>query len=189
MAVAALLFWLCTAAVGAYLLMTAAHASGNAEQPESAERVPAEEVPAEQVTVPEAPAKPVRAKDRFDPPSLRQAKSEPIPGLKALAEFVHPALAMIGFGVWLGYVISRDRTFAEIGLGVLLGTIAAGISWFLANVRAAKRLAAQPADPADADRAVAPGSAPLVASTRVLALHAVGAFGTLLFALLIAFHV
>lgn len=31
MAVAALLLWLCTAAVGSYLLATAAHASGNAE--------------------------------------------------------------------------------------------------------------------------------------------------------------
>jgi hypothetical protein len=175
MAVAALLLWLCTAAVGSYLLVTAAHASGNRE-PE----------PAEPVAVPAAapPAKPVRSKDRFDPPSLQRAKSEPIPGLRALAEFTHPALAMIGLGVWLGYVVSRDRLYAEIGLGVLLGAIGAGVSWFIANTRAAKRTATEDAAPATA----APGSAPLTASSRVLTLHAIGAALTLLFAILIAVH-
>jgi len=173
MAVAALLLWLCTAAVGSYLLMTAAHASSETEQPE----------PAEPVKVPEtaaaAPAKPVRAKDRFDPPSLQQAKSEPIPGLKSLAEFAHPALGMIGFGFWLGYVISRKEMFLLIGLGVLLGTIAAGISWHLANTRDVKRVAAGEEI----------SHAALVPSNRVLTVHAVGAGLTLLVALLIVFHV
>jgi hypothetical protein len=177
MAVAALLLWLCTAAVGSYLLVTAAHASGSTE-PEPAESVPGPVA----ATVP--PAKPVRAKDVFDPPSLRQAKSEPVPGLKPLAEFAHPALAVIGLGFWLGYVVSRDQLFAEIGLGVLLGAICAGLSWFTVNLRAAKRAAAADADPATA----APGTAPLTASPRVLSLHAIGATLTLLFAILIAVH-
>jgi hypothetical protein len=180
MAVAALLLWLCTAAVGSYLLTTAARASGDTE-PE-----PAESVPASTAAGPAAasapPPKPVRARDRFDPPSLQQAKSEPIPGLKALAEFAHPSLAMIGFGFWLGYVVSRDRLFAEIGLGILLGAICAGVSWFIANTRAAKRLAAADTDLAGA----APGTAPLTPSPRVLTLHAIGATLTLLFAILIA---
>jgi hypothetical protein len=175
MAVAALLLWLCTAAVGSYLLVTAARAAGGVEQPE----------PAEAVKVPDASDlyMPSTDKDRYAPPSLQRAKSEPIPGLKALAEFAHPALGMIGFGVWLGYVVSRHQVMAEIGLGVLLGTIAAGISWFLANKRAAKRIAAGEID------ATAPGAAPLTASSRVLVLHGAGAGLTLLFALLITLHV
>jgi len=198
MAVAALLLWLCTAAAGAYLLMTAAHASGDtgpdagtghdtgtgpAEAGAAAEQVP---VPASasatQPGEPSEPAKPVRARDRFDPPSLQRAKSEPVPGLKALAEFTHPALAMTGFACWLGYVVTRDRLMAEIGLGLLLGAIAAGVSWFIANTRAARRLAADGTDLATA----APGTAPLAPSARVLVLHAAGATLTLLFALLIA---
>lgn len=183
MAVAALLLWLCTAAVGGYLLMTAAHASGDTEPEPADEAVPA----ASPVAVPPAavpPAKPVRARDHFDPPSLQRAKSEPMPGMKALAEFAHPALAMIGFGFWLGYIVSRDRLFAEIGLGVLLGAICAGLSWFTVNTRAAKRAAAAGTDLSTA----APGTAPLIPSARVLTLHATGAALTLLFAILIAVH-
>jgi hypothetical protein len=125
----------------------------------------------------------VRDKDRFDPPSLQRAKSEPLPGLKALAEFGHPALAMIGLGIWLGYVVSRDRVFAAVGLGVLLGAICAGLSWFIVNTRAAKRAAAAKAG---SPGTATPGSAPLSASPRLLTVHAVGAALTLLFAILIA---
>jgi hypothetical protein len=178
MAVAALLLWLCTAAVGSYLLVTAAHASGNRE-PEPAEPL---SVPA---AAPAPPARPLRNRDRFDPPSLQRAKNEPIPGLRALAEFTHPALAMIGFGIWLGYVVSRDRLYAEIGLGVLLGAICAGVSWFIVNTRAAKRIATEDTEDA-APATSAPGTAPLTASPRVLTLHALGASLTLLFAILIA---
>jgi hypothetical protein len=103
----------------------------------------------------------------------------PLPGLKDLAEFAHPALAMIGLGCWLGYVVSRDRLFAVIGLGILLGAICAGVSLFTANTRAARRAA-------DAEPATAPGGAPLTASPLVLTLHAAGAALTLLFAVLIA---
>jgi hypothetical protein len=103
--------------------------------------------------------------------------------MKDLAEFTHPALAMIGIGFWLGYVVSRDRLFAVIGLGILLGAICAGVSLFTVNTRAARRAAAD----ADADAApAAPGTAPLTASPLVLTLHAIGATLTLLFAVLIA---
>jgi hypothetical protein len=176
------LLWLCTAAIGTYLLVTAVHTSGSPD-PETADPVP---VPS--AAPPPAP-KPVRSKDRFDPPSLRRAKNEPVPGLRALAEFTHPALAMIGLGVWLGYVVSRDQRYAEAGLGVLLGAICAGVSWFIANTRAAKRAATLDTATSDAAPATAPkGTAPLVASSRVLTLHAIGAALTLLFAVLIAVH-
>jgi hypothetical protein len=174
-AIAALLLWLCTAAVGSYLLATAVHA-GHAE-PGPGELVP---VPAEQ-PVAAGPRRPMRAKDIFDPPSLQRAKSEPLPGLRQLAEFAHPALAMIGVGFWLGYVVSHDRVFAVIGLGVLLGAICAGLSWFTVNTRAVRRASAA------ADAGAAPrGAAPLSAAPRLLILHAVGAALTLLFAVWIA---
>jgi hypothetical protein len=174
-AIAALLLWLCTAAVGSYLLATAVQA-GNAD-PEPGEPVP---VPAEQ-PVAAGPQRPMRAKDIFDPPSLQRAKSEPLPGLRQLAEFAHPALAMIGVGFWLGYVVSHDRVFAVIGLGVLLGAICAGLSWFTVNTRAVRRAAAA-ADAGPVPR----GAAPLSPGRRLLILHAVGAALTLLFAVWIA---
>jgi hypothetical protein len=174
-AIAALLLWLCTAAVGSYLLATAVHA-GNAEpEPEESVQVPAEQ------PVAAGPRRPMRAKDIFDPPSLQRAKSEPLPGLKELAEFAHPALAMIGVGFWLGYVVSHDRVFAVIGLGVLLGAICAGLSWFTVNTRAVRRAAAAEANSGPAAR----GAAPLSAGPRLLILHAIGAALTLLFAVLI----
>jgi hypothetical protein len=200
-AVAALLLWLCTAAVGTYLLVTAI-SRGNAARAKpvpgepvtvSAERSAAQAAQAArsaktaQATRP-APPGPVRAKDLFDPPSLQRAKAESLPGLRDLAEFAHPALAFIGFGFWFGYVVSRDRLFAAIGLGILLGAICAGLSWFTANSRARKRAAS--ASTGDGDSAPpAPGTAPLLTSPRLLVLHAAGAALTLLFVALITAHV
>jgi hypothetical protein len=189
-AVAALLLWLATAAVGSYLLLTAVRSGAAEPDPDEPAAVPAE--PA--ATSPADPADPAgqpapvpagqparRVKDPFAPPSLRRAQSAPMPGLRELAEFAHPALAMIGVGFWLGYVVSRDRVFAVIGLGVLLGAICAGVSWFAANTRAARRAKATGAGPGGAA-----GRAPLAAAPRLLLLHAAGATLTLLFAVLIA---
>ena len=172
MAIAALLLWLCTAAVGSYLLLTAIR-SADAKSP--APEPAAEPSPAA------APARPARDKDRWDPPSLQRAKSEPVPGLRDLAEFAHPALAITGFAFWLCYVLSRDRVFAVIGLGILLGAICAGLSWFAVNNRAARRAAA-------GGRAGS-GVAPLAFPSRLVALHAAGAVLTVLFAVLIAARV
>jgi hypothetical protein len=98
--------------------------------------------------------------------------------MKELAEFTHPALAVIGLGLWLGYVTSHDRVLAAIGLGILLGAICAGVSWFVVNARAARRAAADGA-------AEASGAEPPSVSPRLLILHAVGATLTLLFVILI----
>jgi hypothetical protein len=188
-AVAALLLWLCTAAVGSYLLATSVRSGNTDPGPGESVQVPAEHAaaagtdPASPSAFPApVPQRPARAKDLFDPPSLQRAKSEPLPGLKELAEFAHPALAMIGVGFWLGYVVSHDRLFAVIGLGVLLGAICAGLSWFTANTRAAGRAAAADADSGTGTR----GAPPLAAAPRLLILHATGAALTLLFAVLIA---
>lgn len=167
MAIAALLLWICTAAVGSYLLATSIRAAD------------APPVPAEPVSLSAAyPAGSAGDRSSFDPPSLQRAKSEPLPFMKSLTEFAHPALAIIGLGFWIGYVLSRNRVLVAIGLGLLLGAIGAGLSWAAANARAAKRMAAAgTAEDADAK--------PLSVSHRLLALHAIGAVLTLLFAALI----
>jgi hypothetical protein len=110
-----------------------------------------------------------RAKDRFDPPSLARAKAEPLPGMRALAEFTHPALALTGFAFWASYLLTKDRAFAVIGFGILLGAICAGVSWFFANRRAVRN------GQRDA----------LVLSPRLLLLHGLGAALTLLLTALI----
>ena len=187
MAIAALLLWLCTAAVGSYLLLTAIRSgdAGSPTQEPAEEPAPvAAERPASAAVSAQAaaaPARPARDKDRWDPPSLQRAKSEPLPGLRDLAEFAHPALAITGFAFWLCYVLSRDRVFAVIGLGILLGAICAGLSWFAVNNRAARRAAA-------GGRAGS-GAAPLAFPSRLVALHAAGAVLTVLFAVLIAARV
>jgi hypothetical protein len=183
-AIAALLLWLCTAAVGSYLLLTAVRSAG-AESP-AQEQAPAAGQPASApvsaaAATAAAPARPARDKDRWDPPSLQRAKSEPLPGLRDLAEFAHPALAITGLAFWLCYVLSRDRLFAVIGLGILLGAICAGLSWFAVNNRAARRAAA--------GGQAGSGAAPLAFSSRMVALHAAGAVLTVLFAVLIAARV
>ncbi len=170
MAIAALVLWMCTAAVGGYLLATSTRTGAAAP-------TPGKEAPAPAAV----PAAPPRARDRFDPPSLARAKSEPLPGMRALAEFTHPALAMIGFGFWLEYVISRDRLFAAIGFGILLGALCAGLSWALANARAAKRAAG---DGQEDKASQGPGA--LSFTPRVLILHGLGAALTLVLAALIA---
>lgn len=171
MAIAALLLWMCTAAAGGYLLASRARPAGDEPEPvpSAAERATVPETTVSESTVPQVR----RAKDRFDPPSLVRAKNEPLPGMRALAEFAHPALAVIGLAFWILYVLSRDRVFAAIGLGILLGAICAGLSWFTANDRAAKR-----------GRPYA-----LHLSPRVLILHGAGAALTLLLTALIAARV
>lgn len=208
MAIAALVLWISTVAIGTYLLGTATRIGktksvsaepvavsarqtgtasadpGAASSPASGSQVPAGAPPAKRTHV--------NKDDRFAPASLQAERDEPVPGLKELAEFAHPALALIGLGFWIGYVISRDRIMLAIGLGIVLGAIAAGLSWFTVNRRAAKRAAA---DTAAADRAADDPetedlrTAPLSFTPLVLTLHTVGAALTLLFVVLIFAHV
>jgi len=152
-AIVGLALWAFTVAVGVYLLAgsTRVQAGVSEEQPEPA-------------TVPAAPAS--REKDRFDPMSLREAKAEPVPGLRALGEFAHPALAIIGFGFWLMFTFVHDEIFGAIALGVVAGTIVAGVAWALANGKAVKQ------EKGDA----------LVFRGKVLLFHVAGAALTLILA-------
>jgi hypothetical protein len=196
-AIAALVAWMCTVAIGVYLLLTSIRSDATPPAPAEHTMVSQAAAPAQP---PEAVARPVRERDRFDPPSLVQAKSEPIPGLRALAEFTHPALAVIGCGFWLAYTLSRDRIFAAIGIGILLGAVCAGLSWAVGNARAAKReRAAEGAghgDPAEgaghgdlAEGASGPHVPALFFSRRLMILHGAGAALTLLLVALIVVRV
>lgn len=183
MAIAALALWMLTVAVGVYLLVTSTRPeeAGTdvapaepvaAAAPEGAAAV-AGGAPASTVTAGQGAVPSRKKRDLYAPPSLRAARSEPIPGIRALGEFTHPALALTGFAFWLLYTLTRDRIFGAIALGVILGAIAAGVSWALANGRAAKR--------ADGDA--------LRFSGRVLAFHVAGAALTLLLAALVTARV
>jgi hypothetical protein len=174
-AIAALVLWLCTAGVGTYLVATATRFGAAAAEHAAAE---AEPVP---VPVPSDQSAPPKVRDPFAPPSLQRERSESLPLMRSLIEFTHPALAMIGFGFWFGYVVSRDRLFLAIALGIMLGAICAGVSWFISNYRAARRKAAEGGENS--------GVGPLWVSPRVLILHATGAGLTLLIAALIAARV
>jgi hypothetical protein len=181
-AIAALVLWACTVAIGTYLLATASRYGGTEPAPVEPARVPAGAT-STAADADAAPGTPVRAKDPFAPPSLQRERSESIPVLRSLVEFTHPALAMIGLGFWFGYVVSEDRLFLAIGLGIMLGAIAAGLSWFTVNRRGVRRAAAVEAagQPGIDD----PRFAPQAFSPRVLILHGAGAALTLLIVVLI----
>jgi hypothetical protein len=183
-AIAALALWISTVAIGTYLLATAARIGKTESAPE--EPVP---VSAGQTGTASTDAQRLRAHkdDRFAPPSLQAERNESLPGLKELAEFAHPALALIGLAFWIGYVISRDRIMLAIGLGILLGAICAGLSWFTVNTRAARRAVANGADTDSGTEDLR--IAPLSFTPLVLILHTVGAVLTLLFVALIAARV
>jgi hypothetical protein len=155
-AIVVLALWTITVAVGVYLLISSSRRDSMYGDP----------VPEEEPAAVGAPAK--RRADLYDPPSLRVNKSEPIPGGRAAAEFLHPALAITGFAFWLLYALIHNRIFEIIGLGILLGAIIAGLVWAAVNGRAGKR---------GADDA-------LIFQPRVLILHIAGAALTLILAAL-----
>lgn len=148
MAVTVLVLWMFTLGVGLSLLVSS-RPSASVSKP-AAERQPAA---APQAAAPQAAAhttathatathatatQPVtkrRRQDPYAPPSLQRARSEPLPGLRSLLEFCHPALAITGFGLWAGYVVSRNHSLAVIACCVLGATAAAGLTWFASNAR------------------------------------------------------
>jgi hypothetical protein len=164
MAIVGLVVWTCTVAAGVYLLLSSTRPGAG-----SADRRVAP-VP---VTAP--PADSAAARNRFDPPSLARAKSEPIPGLRALGEFIHPLLGIIGLGLFVGYTLTRTWILGAVAVGVGLGAVAAGLSWAVVNARAARR--------------EVPDQYAMAFTPRLLLLHGLGAAVTILVAALIVARV
>jgi hypothetical protein len=168
MAIVALVVWTCTVAAGVYLLVSSSRPGAESPTP-----------PVSPVTVTTPPAAAAAAsatnRTRFDPPSLARAKAEPIPGLRALGEFIHPLLGIVGFGLFVGYVLTRTWILGAIALGVGIGTVSAGLSWAVVNARAARREVP--------DRYV------MSFPPRLLLLHGLGAAATILLAALVVARV
>ena len=161
MTIVGLVVWTLTVAAGVCLLVTSTRA---------VPKGPAAPVPATAMGTDARPGK-----NRFDPPSLARAKAEPLPGLRALGEFLHPLLGITGFGLFFGYVLSRAWIIGAIALGVGIGAVAAGLSWAVINVRAARR------EPPDEHA--------MTFTPRLLILHGAGAAVTILLAALIVARV
>jgi hypothetical protein len=134
-----MLVWIVTAGAGLYLLLAgrpvtpADPAHGEpAEAPAPATVPPSRPV---QTGIPQAAADALAAGARV-PPITHTRVSTP-PGQHPLLEFMHPALGIIGLGCWLAYVATGFGTFAWVSFGVLVATIAAGLTWYTVNHRVA----------------------------------------------------
>jgi len=112
---------------------------------------------------PEPPARKRRKEDPFAPPSLVRSQTEKIPWGRTLLEFSHPALAIVGAGMWIGFTFIHQIALGFVAGGTLLLAAIAGVSWYLSGKR---------------------GNA-LAVNRRTLALHALGAAGGLVLVLVV----
>ena len=104
------------------------------------------------------------------PPPVPHAKVTAPPGEHPLLQFCHPALALIGFGFWLAFVLIHYRPLAWVSFGVLVVTLGAGLSWLTGNMLAARRH---------------PGATPAF-PPRLIGLHGLAAAATLALTVLTA---
>jgi hypothetical protein len=146
LAIAALALWLLTASAGVSLLRSGRAVRGAAADPAQPADAAAGRAQTDGATG--GPAQPEGAPVRYaavpltkdgKPPPVPRAKVAAPPGEHPLLQFCHPALALIGFGFWLGFVLVHYRPLAWISFGVLLATVGAGLSWLAANALAARR--------------------------------------------------
>jgi hypothetical protein len=156
LAIAALILWVLTASAGVSLLSSgraARSAAAGPAQPADAAAGPDRPAgawagPARADAAAAGPAQPAGAPARFAaipltedgrPPPVPHAKVTAPPGEHPLLQFCHPALALIGFGFWLAFVLVHYRPLAWISFGVLIVTLSAGLSWLAGNTLAARR--------------------------------------------------
>ena len=71
-------------------------------------------------------------------PPITHTRITTRPGEHPLLEFMHPALGVAGLGCWIAFVITRFSVFAWAAFGVIIVTIAAGLTWYTVNARAAR---------------------------------------------------
>ncbi len=156
MAIAALILWVLTASAGVSLLSSGRAARGAAAGPaQPADAAGGPDHPADAAAGPAqvddaaaGPARTAGAPARFAaipltedgrPPPVPHAKVAAPPGEHPLLQFSHPALALIGFGFWLAFVLVHYRPLAWISFGILVVTLSAGLSWLAGNALAARR--------------------------------------------------
>jgi hypothetical protein len=163
LAIAALILWVLTASAGVSLLNSGRAARGPAVGPaqpadaagpahpadaagDSAQPAGSASGPARSAGTPVRYAAVPLTEDGKPPPVPRVKVAAP-PGEHPLLQFCHPALALIGFGFWLGFVLVHYRPLAWISFGILLFTVSAGLGWLAANALAARRRRAARAFP------------------------------------------
>ena len=139
MAIAALVVWVLTAAMGVTLLITRQAARPAPVTAPAPARAPAGQA------VPATTAAPVTGLSEL-PPIPRVRVHTPA-GEHPLLEFSHPALGLVGLGLWFVFVGTHYHPLAWVAFGVLMVTIAAGLRWFIGHARAARRDAAQAGQP------------------------------------------
>jgi hypothetical protein len=143
--IAAMLLWMITAGAGLYLLVAGrpgrpagspVAADAAVTEPAEAEAMTPVTVPASrpaQAGIPQAAAEALAAGARVPPITHTRIATQP--GQHPLLEFMHPALGIIGLGCWIAYVATKFGTFAWVSFGILLATIAAGLTWYTVNRR------------------------------------------------------
>ncbi len=142
-----MLLWMITAGAGLYLLVSGRPggpagppvADGAATtDPAEAEAMTPVTVPASrpaEAGIPQAAAEALAAGARVPPITHTRIATQP--GQHPLLEFMHPALGIVGLGIWIAYVATKFGTFAWVSFGILLATIAAGLTWYTVNRRQA----------------------------------------------------
>jgi hypothetical protein len=141
--IAAMLLWMITAGAGLYLLVAGRPGrpavppvADGAAITEAAEAMTPVTVPASrpaQAGIPQAAAEALAAGARVPPITHTRIATQP--GQHPLLEFMHPALGIVGLGCWIAYVATKFGTFAWVSFGILLATIAAGLTWYTVNRR------------------------------------------------------
>jgi hypothetical protein len=167
-AIAALVVWLLTAAAGMTLLIRGSMARRAA----AARSAPARPAPAP-VQVPGAGRGP-----GGEMPDIPRVTVHTTPGEHPLLEFSHPALALVGLGLWFIYVGTGHRPLAWVAFGVLVLTIGAGLSWLIRSARSARAAHAAQGEPAGGPRRGL--------SARLVLLHGLLATATLALVVLTA---
>ena len=189
MAIAALVIWLCTAAAGMTLLVRGSRARRDAAAA-AARGAPARPVPAPAAAPASVPV-PVPGAGRGpdgEMPDIPRVKVHATPGEHPLLEFCHPALGLVGLGLWFIYVGTGHRPLAWVAFGVLVVTIGAGLSWLIRTARSARSAraaqAGQAAGAAQGEPAGAAAGAPRGRlPARLVLLH--GLLATATFALVV----
>jgi hypothetical protein len=192
--IAAMLLWIFTAGAGVYLLAAgrpaAVSAGSEAEADAEAVTVPPSRA---QYGIPPAAVQAMAAGARVPPITHTRITTQP--GQHPLLEFMHPALGIVGLGIWIAYVATRFAAFAWASFAVLLLAIAAGLTWYVANHRhraiAARAESPRPVFAASADgevdadgRSETPQPTRRHVPSRRALIHGGGAATTLILAVL-----
>ncbi len=126
-----MLFWMFTVGAGLYLLATGRPARGPVEGAAAPEPAGVTRTAGVPVAATAAYASGAKV------PPITHTRITTRPGEHPLLEFMHPALGMGGLACLIAFVITRAPGFAWASFGVVVATIAAGVTWYAVNARAA----------------------------------------------------